>query len=386
MSPLELVFTVSLVWLCYAYLGYPLLLVILAQLSRREKVEDASYEPTVTILIAAFNEADFIGETLANKLALEYPAEKVDIIVVSDESTDGTDEIVNDAAAAHPGRIRLIRQVPRRGKTSGLNLAVPEARGEILVFSDANSIYEPGALAHLVGTFADPAIGYVTGKMVYTNPDGSVTGDGCTAYMRYENQLRAGETRVGSVVGVDGGIDAVRRDLHVQMRADQLPDFVLPLRVVEQGYRVAYEPRAILRESALSSSAQEYRMRVRVTLRALWALLDLRQLMNPLRYPMFSWQLGSHKVLRYLAFIPQIAIFASNAWLAATGPLWAVLFAAQVLFYLLAGMGYLLSRAKKSFMPANLAWYFTLLNLACMHACARFLRGEKQVLWQPRTG
>ncbi len=173
------------------------------------------------------------------------------MIVISDASDDGTDEIVGRVASEHPGRVRLLRQEPREGKTAALNLAVPQARGEIVVFADANSIYGPDALRRLARNFADPAVGYVTGKMVYVNPDGSLVGDGCSAYMKLENWLRAQETRIGSVVGVDGGVDAVRRRLYRPMRADQLPDFVLPLAVVEQGARVVYEPDALLTEHAL---------------------------------------------------------------------------------------------------------------------------------------
>ena len=340
----------------------------------------------MTILTAAYNEASVIGENLLNKLALDYPPDKLEIIVVSDESADGTDQIVEEISNAHPGRIHLIRQVPRQGKTSGLNLAVPRARGEILVFADANSIYESGALRHLVGGFADPTIGYVTGKMIYTRPDGTVSGDGCSTYMRYENQLRAWETMVGSVVGVDGGIDAVRRELYQSMRDDQLPDFVLPLRVVEQGFRVAYDPLAILREPSLTSSSQEYRMRVRVALRAMWAMWDLRQLFNPLRYPLFSWQLASHKLLRYLAFVPQIAAFVANGALWDAHPAYSVLFVLQVTFYLLAGLGHALSSRGREFAPATVPYYFCLLNLACLHAFGRLVRGQKQALWQPRVG
>ena len=145
--------------------------------------------------------------------------------------------------------VHLIRQEPRAGKTLALNLAVGRAKGEIIVFSDANSSYSPDALRCLVENFNDPEVGYVTGKMIYTNPDGSPVGDGCTAYMKYENFLRTLETRIGSMVGVDGGIDAVRKSLYRPMNPDQLPDFVLPLRVVEQGFRVVYEPWRFCRSS-----------------------------------------------------------------------------------------------------------------------------------------
>lgn len=385
-SLLQWALALSLFWLFHAYLGYPLALAFLSRFSRRRVRGDEDYEPAVTILTAAYDEAGVIGTTVANKLELDYPAEKLEVVVVSDGSTDGTDAIVSEFETENPERVRLLRQEPRAGKTSALNLAIPQCRGDIVVFADANSLYEPSALRALVSNFADERVGYVTGKMIYTNPDGSVTGDGCTAYMRYENTLRSWETRIGSIVGVDGGIDAVRRSLYRPMRADQLPDFVLPLRVVESGHRVAYEPAAVLREPALSSSGQEYRMRVRVTLRALWALLDLRHLFNPLRFPLFSWQLASHKLLRYTAFVPQLLALVCNVLLWNEGGLYRALLGAQLAFYLLAGWGYLLERAGSGFPLATGPYYITLLNVACGHAWSKFLRGKKQVLWQPRVG
>jgi cellulose synthase/poly-beta-1,6-N-acetylglucosamine synthase-like glycosyltransferase len=386
MTPaLELCLALSLVWLVYVYAGYPLLLVLLSRL-RRVPVGGSNDLPSVSILTAAHNEAAVIGETLANKLALDYPPDRLEILVISDGSTDGTDSIVESLAQRAGGRVRLLRQEPRQGKTAALNWAAQLARSEILVFADANSIYEPAALRHLVANFAHPECGYVTGKMVYTNADGSISGDGCTSYMRYENRLRAWESQLGSVVGVDGGIDAVRRALYRPMRADQLPDFVLPLRVVEQGYRVCYEPAAILREPALASSSQEYRMRVRVTLRALWALWELRGLLNPLRYPLFSWQLASHKLLRYLAFIPQLLALLTSLALAPKGWIYALLLALQAVFYAAAFAGHLAARSGRGNRWLAAPYYLTLLNLACAHALWKFLRGTRQATWQPRGG
>jgi cellulose synthase/poly-beta-1,6-N-acetylglucosamine synthase-like glycosyltransferase len=240
------VFFVSLIGLVYIYIGYPFLIFILGKIFSKP-VSKAEINIPVTILIAAYNEEGDIEATVRNKLEQEYPSDLLEIIIISDGSTDRTDEIVN---SIQDPRVRLLRQEPRAGKTSALNMAVPHAKGEILVFSDANSISAPDALSKLIQNFSDPGVGYVTGKMVYTDPDGTIVGDGCTAYMKYENFLRRIESRLGSVVGVDGGIDAVRKKLYRPMNPDQLPDFVLPLKIVEQGYRVVYEPEAILQENA----------------------------------------------------------------------------------------------------------------------------------------
>jgi cellulose synthase/poly-beta-1,6-N-acetylglucosamine synthase-like glycosyltransferase len=379
---LTLIFLLSLALLVYIYLGYPLCVWLLARLRPRPPWPPAGgTQPSVSVLIAAFNEARHIESTVRNKLSQDYPPEKLEVIVVSDQSTDGTDEIVRSIDDA---RVRLVRQEPRAGKTSGLNLIAPLARGEILVFSDANSHYAPETVAELVKPFADPAVGYVTGRMLYRAPDGSAAGDGCSTYMRYENQLRAWETRLGSIVGVDGGVDAIRRRLWQPMRADQLPDFVAPLQVREQGYRVVYQPAARLYEDALAETADEFRMRVRVSLRAWWALKDKAALLNPLRFGVFAWQLWSHKVLRYLAPLCQLGLLASNLALAPRGGLWLALLILQGIFY---GTALAAHRLRRRHLPGPIvaAYYLCVLNLASGLALVQFLRGKKQVIWQPRT-
>ena len=382
---MDVAFWLFLAWVAYIYLGYPAIVVLLAQIAGHDG-RKADIEPRVTVLIAAFNEEHEIGRTVANKLQQDYPAERLEVIVISDGSTDGTDAIVERLAGTAGGRLRLLRQEPRQGKTMALNRAVPEAAGEIIVFSDANSMYAPDAVRQLVRSFADSSVGYVTGQMVYTNPDGSGIGEGSGAYMRYENLLRVLETRLHSVIGVDGGIDAVRRELYVPMRADQLPDFVLPLNVVEQGKRVVYDPDAKVYEAALGAAADEFRMRVRVSLRALWALFDKRKLLNPLRFPLFAWQLFSHKVLRYAAFIPLAGLLVFNALIAGKHPFYLVFLILQLSAYGLAAAGPVLSRSPAVASRLLTPYYFVLLNLACAAAFWKFVNGQKMVTWKPRGG
>lgn len=377
------IFLICVFWIIYVYIGYPLLVYVLGTILNRNPVK-GPFEPKVTILIPAFNEKEHIAETIENKLQLEYPKNKVEIIVISDESNDGTDEIVRKYISHG---VKLIRQVPRQGKTSGLNLAMNEASGDIIVFSDANSMYDKKALKYLSENFFDPKVGYVTGKMVYANTEGKIIGDGCSSYMRYENFIRKYETHLNSVVGVDGGIDAVRKNLYVNMKPDQLPDFVLPLNVSEQGFRVVYEDRALLKEESLSSTSSEFRMRVRVALRAIWALYDKRKLFNPFRYPIFSWELISHKLLRYLVFIPQFALLLLNIALLFEGEIYIWFFVMQILFYFLCVMGYIAEKKKKATSFAvSVPYYILVLNCASAFAFFRFLRGEKVVLWKPRVG
>jgi cellulose synthase/poly-beta-1,6-N-acetylglucosamine synthase-like glycosyltransferase len=366
----------------YVYFGYPVMLYLLSWI-RAKSITKSNVTPSVTLVIAAYNEVDCIANTLINKLAVKYPKDRLEIIVVSDGSTDGTDQVVEKF---HEQDVRLIRQETRSGKTAAVNRAVKEARGDIIAFSDANSLWDPDALSYLVENFTDPRVGYVTGKMVYTNADGSLNGDGCTAYMRYENILRKLETSVGSVVGVDGGIDAVRKELFQPMNHDQLPDFVLPLKVVAQGFRVVYEHRAILKEASLSKSNDEYQMRVRVSLRALWGLYDMSQLLFFTQSLSFSWQLWSHKVLRYLCFVFLVTAFLSNAFLSPKNLFYSATFGIQIIAYLSAIFSLLLEKKGLNIRFLYIIQYFVLLNFASAHAFVLFLLRQKKVIWTPRKG
>jgi cellulose synthase/poly-beta-1,6-N-acetylglucosamine synthase-like glycosyltransferase len=376
-------------WLClavglYPYAGYPLCVALL-HLVRARPVRAAPITPRVTVIISAYNEAEHIEATVLNKLSQDYPHALLDVMVASDGSTDDTDAVLARLARQDP-RLGFFRQQPRSGKTAALNSLIERTEGEIIVFADANSMYRLDTVRRLVAPFADPDVGYVTGQMVYVDPHGSLIGDGCSAYMRYENLLRRYETDIGSIVGVDGGVDAVRRSLYRPMRPEQLPDLVLPLAVVEQRHRVVFAPDAVLEEESLSEQSAELRMRIRVALRAFWALRDQRALLNPLHYPLFSWQLVSHKLLRYMSFLP-LAIAAILNWLLlGHGAVYQLLAAAQsaaVALVLLAVYG---PRRLRDVGVAHYCYYFVLLNWASAVAFTRFVRGEKQVLWQPRTG
>ena len=377
-------------WACfgliiYIYIGYPVVVFVLGSIVNRT-VEKASIEPRVTVVTAAFNEEQDIRETVTNKLSQDYPPQRLDVIVVSDGSTDRTDEIVSQLAERSDGRLRLLRQEPRQGKTEALNTAVRQTSSEIVVFADANSIYLPDAIRTLIRSFADPNVGYVTGRMTYTNPAGTGFAEGSGTYMSYENVLRKLETRLGSIVGVDGGIDAIRREFYVAMRPDQLPDFVLPLSVVEQGRRVVYDPDAVVYEAGLSEATDEFRMRVRVSLRSLWALYDKRGLLNPFRYPIFAWQLASHKVLRYTAFLPLAGLLVFNVLAAGLHPFYAGFLVLQVAAYAFAALGHFLRHSPDTVSGLLFPYYFVVLNAACVVALWKFLTGQKMTLWKPRQG
>ncbi len=376
-------------WFClavglYPYAGYPLCVALL-RLIRPRAVQAGPITPRVTVVISAYNEAGHIEATVRNKLNQDYPHALLDVMVASDGSTDDTDVVLAHLARQNP-RLSFFRQQTRSGKTAALNSLVERAKGEIIVFADANSMYRTDTVRQLVAPFADPKVGYVTGQMLYVDPHGSLIGDGCSAYMRYENLLRRYETDIGSIVGVDGGVDAVRRALYRPMHPEQLPDLVLPLAVVEQRHRVVFAPKAVQEEESLSEQSAELRMRIRVALRAFWALRDQRALLNPLRHPLFGWQLLSHKLLRYMSFLPLSIAAVLNWLLLGRGEVYQVLAAAQCAAAALVLLAMYGPPRLRDLGIAHYCYYFVLLNWASAVAFARFVRGEKQVLWQPRTG
>jgi len=377
-----IVFWISIGLLIYVYFGYPIAVILAASITRRG-VKKSPVTPYITIVISAFNEEGHIAESLENKLQLDYPSDKMEIIVISDASTDKTDEIVRSFSLRG---VRLIRQEKRQGKTAALNKGVCGAQGEIIVFSDANSLYDQHALRQLMANFSDDSIGYVTGRMNYVPRNRSAVGDGCLTYIRYENILRRAETRLGSLIGVNGGIDAIRKSLYAPMRPDQQPDFVLPLKVVEQGYRVVFEENALSRENALDSTVDEYTMRVRVTLRALSAIRDMRHLLNPVRYGVVAWQLFSHKVLRYGAFIPLTILIAVSSVLLTEGLIYQLAVLFQAIFYCCAVVGWYLEQQGKMVGALYVPFYFCLVNVASASAVYKLLVGQKQTMWTPRTG
>lgn len=382
---MEIVFWSCLALLAYIYFGYPILVNIISIFVAKAQDRDLEDEQahSVTVLIAAFNEEKCIRQTIQNKLSMDYPPQLLSVVVISDSSEDRTDDIVCEISN-QDSRVKLLRQSPRAGKTAALNLASRDIDSDLIVFSDANSLYDPQAVRRLTKCFNDPDVGYVTGKMVYVNEDGSLVGDGCSAYMKYENKLRELESRIGSVVGVDGGIDAIRTSLFTELNADQLPDFVQPLWVVRKGYKVKYCENALLNEEVLSETGKEFKMRVRVALRALWGIHDMRALLNPFKYGFFSIQLFSHKLLRYLACLFMAGLLISNIAIFYSSSLYQLSALGQFLFYTAALVG---ARFPSFSTPVVVApYYFCLLNISCVIALYKYLRGEKIVIWKPRAG
>ncbi|NOY62728.1 MAG: glycosyltransferase family 2 protein [Gammaproteobacteria bacterium] len=379
---IESLFWLSVVLVLYPYLIYPAIIKIIAKLNRKT-VARADNVPNVTVLIAAYNEADCIELTMQKMLAQNYPKQKLEIIVVSDGSEDGTDTIVESYASQG---VRLIRQEPRRGKAAALNLGVKQANGEILVFADANSQFTADALSHMVKNFADPSVGYITGTLRFLADDGSVSGDGCSAYMKFENFLRKLETDFGSVIGVNGGVDAIRKSLYTDIREDLITDFVLPLHVISQNHRVIYDEQVISYEMPNSEMEAEFRMRVRVALRALQGLRYMQTLLNPARNTRIAFSIISHKLIRYLAPIFMLAALLFNLLLALSSTLYTCIFAIHLLIYAAGAWAAFFPVTGTAGKLLTIPAYFLATNSAFMIALIKYVKGEKMATWKPRAG
>ena len=374
-------FWVAVGLMVYIYVGYPLLIRAWAAAAGRPVAKAATVVP-VTIVVAAYNEERGIRAKLENLLAQDYPPEQFNILVASDGSTDDTDAVVHALADA---RVRLMRVEGRVGKTACQNRAVESASGEIVVFTDATTAVDRGALRALVRNFADPQVGCVAAQLVYVGKGENLTASGGTAYWSYEIPLRAAESALGSLIGVSGCLYAVRRSAYRPIQPELISDFVIAMRIFEQGLRTVLEPQALCYEETLDRSAQELSMRVRVAVRSIAALVAERRFLNPLRHGRFALQLLSHKMLRYASpFIWSVAMLACLPLL--DQPLYLLLFVAQLALLVGGTVGFGLHARGGSFGLLGKPYYFVLTNLASLIAVLRYLRGDRIRIWNPVRG
>ncbi len=378
---------VILIWMLIAlvvgtYLLFPALVLLRARLWPRpchSGTGPASW-PEVSILIAAHNEADCIARKLDNMLELDYPREKLEVIIASDGSDDGTDDIVRARTSA---RVRLI-SLPRGGKARALNAAAAVARGEVLVFSDANSMFDRDALRALVAPLADPEIGGVAGDQRYDRgPANDASGAGERGYWNFDRWLKRAESRGGHVISATGAIYCIRRRLFQAVPEGVTDDFVTSTRVIAQGYRLVFCEQAVAREPVASRVALEFGRKVRVISRGLRGVWLMRGLLNARRFGFYSLELAAHKVLRRLMVFPLLGILALSLWLWPRGSFYQALAGVQLLFLLLAASGAAVAWCGRR-PPKLLAFpmYFCLVNLAALVAVTRTLSGRTIVVWQ----
>lgn len=373
----------------YTYLLFPAL-VFLRGLLWRRPYKQAEITPQVSLIIAAYNEANSIEAKLANILSLDYPRDRLEVIVASDGSNDGTEAIVRGYAGQG---IKLLA-LPRQGKAPALNAAVAASSGEILVFSDANSMYAPDALRALVRPFADPKVGGVAGNQCYLSKtlragrigkekQSGLTSAGEQGYWNFDRLLKQFESQAGNTISATGAIYAIRRALFQAVPGGVTDDFVTSTRVIAQGYRLVFAPEAVVYEPVAASGEVEFGRKVRVISRGLRGVIEMRALLNPFRYGFYAWQLFSHKVLRRLVVFPLLVLFLVSPLLWLKGWFYQAATLAQVGFYgcALLGMalgGTRLSRLKLFTFP----FFFCMVNAASLLATLNILRGQRIERWE----
>ena len=335
--------------------------------------------PTVSLLIAAYNEEKSILAKLENAKALEYPPELLEIVVVSDGSTDGTNRLVKGVDG-----VRLIAWEGNLGKAEALSRSVPLTRGEIIIFSDATGMWNPGAIKAMARHFEDPAVGCVAGEVVYVDP-GTAVASGQGLYWRYEVWHRRALSLIGGLTVVSGSIHAVRRKLFAPSPSEVGLDMVVPLRTLGEGYRVVYEPEALSHEEPSPTLRAEFSARVRVVTRAFREIQALARFLNPLVYGWTSFHWFSHKILRWLA-APLLLLLLLVSVLLFEDPLYRWMLWGQLAFYGLGAIGFLLARLGRSAGLLAVPFYFLLMNVTALIGLARYLMGHRIKSWQPVRG
>jgi cellulose synthase/poly-beta-1,6-N-acetylglucosamine synthase-like glycosyltransferase len=368
------VFWLSAGLLVYAQLGYPLLLAALARVRRRrpERRAATADPPTVSLIVAAYDEETVIGAKVANALALDYPRERLQIIVAADGCSDRT------VARARAAGADLVLDLPRGGKIRAQDAAVAQSRGALVAFSDANSTWEPDALRTLVGAFVDPSVGYACGQVRFLG-DGGTNQEGL--YWRYEMGLRALESRLGSITAGNGAIYATRREAYIEVDPIMGHDLSFPFNMVKRGWRAVYEPAARATEKMVPSIEGEFARKRRMMSHA-WPIVVRGGLLSPRGYPpLYALMIVSHRVLRYGAPFLHVAALISSALLVRESPVYAVAFALQV--------GLLVAALLAPAVPLRallVARYYVLTTISVAAGLWDWLRHGTKAGWEPAEG
>ncbi len=373
---MQCLFWSSVAFVGYTYAGYPLLLWGLSLL-RSRSVRKEPIHPMVSLIITAYNEEKRIREKLENALAQDYPNDRMEIIVASDCSTDGTDEIARSFGQAG---VRVARLPHKGGKEAAQKFAVESAMGEILVFSDVATTLPPNGIRTIVANFADPSVGCVSSVDRFVDEDGRVSGEG--AYVSYEMMLRRLESAVNSLVGLSGSFFAARRVVCRDWAPDLQSDFNTLLNSIRLGLRGVSDPESVGYYKNLLDERREYDRKVRTVVRGISVFMRSLALLNPFRYHLFAWQLLSHKLCRWMVPFALILALLSNSVLAWDSSVYRALLAAQVAFYGLAA-AYLWSHRVPKVAVLRLPSFFVMVNLSILDAWLRYLRGDRILSWDP---
>ncbi len=373
---IKFLFWISFILVFFIYLGYPLILAVLVLIYKKPHDFDDNFKPKVTLLIPAYNEENVIEEKLKNSLKLDYPKDKLEIIVLIDESTDKTEEIVKRYADKG---IKYWVQKPRKGKMSALNYMAPKAEGEIIIFSDANSMYCPDALKKMIRHFSDNRIGLVCGELKLLKTD-TLIGLGEGFYWSYEKFIKERESKLHQLLVVNGSIYAIKKELFSSVNPALADDFVLPMRIAKAGFGLLYEHEAINEENTSETSDDEFKRKVRIVsqgIRASFSILGAIFTSPFLRIFEFLF----HKFLRWFVFFFTSIIFIANILLLGTLT-YNIIFIMQILFYFFALIGYILQKNKKNIKVFFVPFYFFLVNFASFCGFLSFLFGKAKATWE----
>jgi cellulose synthase/poly-beta-1,6-N-acetylglucosamine synthase-like glycosyltransferase len=381
MSGVTFFFWFSGVFILYSYFGYPLVLKIISLFKpARRSMNAPSLERKVTLLISAYNEEAVIEEKILNSLALHYPRSLLEIVVVSDGSTDTTCDIVSRYADRG---VKLWHYEGRIGKTACLNQAVRRAEGEVIVFSDANSQYNKEAIRELVKHFADERVGFVTGRTIYVSGDAEKAPGSIGLYSKIEQWTKTLESEIGSCVGADGAIFAIRKALYRPLNGFDINDFVIPLNVVKQGYWGKLENNAFCLEKTAGAPRDEFYRQVRIANRTIRALVNHADLLNPLRFGFLSFEIFSHKVVRLFVPFFMLLLFLTSLGLAVHASFYLLFFTGQLFFYFAAGLNHSFDGPKGASRLFSIPHTFSLVNLAIAYGWIQYFKGETYVVWAP---
>ncbi len=372
----QFVFWSSLAVVLYSYAGYPLILSLLARFRRRDRhVIDADHRPTVCLLISAFNEEKVLRKKIENSLSLDYPREKFTVLVASDGSNDRTVAI---AADYEDLGVKIFHRPVRSGKSAVLNEVFKTIREDIVVFTDANSMFAEDALKRLVAHFTKPDIGCVVGKLRYVDRQTTSVARGEGIYWRYEGVLSVLESSLKSVLVANGSIFAIRRNLFVELYPEVANDFQIPMEIAAQGYGVVYEPEAMAFEQSTMLWQEEFQRKVRIIVRGLTGYCRLRSKITGFR----RLQFVSHKLLRWAVGPMLIFALISNIPLMRNSVFYTLTLTGQVAVYIAALIGWRMRKTRKPHPMFYLPFYFTMVNLAAVLAIVKFITGERQRVWE----